>query len=185
MWHCPLCKLPISLHTTPIRCENNHTFDKAKSGYVNLLPVQFKKSKLPGDDKAMVRARREFHQLNAYKPLKDKLVALVEKVLNETATNEEASKNAIKVYDAGCGEGSYLDAMVQGLSASGLKVEGVGSDIAKIAVELAAKAYKQAQFVVASSFDLPLSGNSQDVMMQVFAPGSNEEYVRLLKTTAF
>ena len=181
MWHCPLCKLPISLHTTPIRCENNHTFDKAKSGYVNLLPVQFKKSKLPGDDKAMVRARREFHQLNAYKPLKDKLVTLVEKVLNETATNEEASKNAIKVYDAGCGEGSYLDAMVQGLSASGLKVEGAGSDIAKIAVELAAKAYKQAQFVVASSFDLPLSGNSQDVMIQVFAPGSNEEYVRALK----
>ncbi len=95
MWHCPLCKLPISLHTTPIRCENNHTFDKAKSGYVNLLPVQFKKSKLPGDDKAMVRARREFHQLNAYKPLKDKLVTLVEKVLELVAAFQNNLENLV------------------------------------------------------------------------------------------
>ena len=185
MWHCPLCKSSIALNATPIRCENNHSFDKAKSGYVNLLPVQFKKSKLPGDDKEMVKARREFHQLNTYKPLKDRLVELVDILLSETSTendlHEGVSKQVLSVYDAGCGEGRYLDAIVQGLSFKGFSIEAAGSDISKIAVELAAKAYKQAQFVVASSFDLPLKDNTHNVVMQVFAPGSNDEYQRVLK----
>ena len=185
MWHCPLCKSSISLNSTPIRCNNNHSFDIAKSGYVNLLPVQFKKSKLPGDDKDMVKARREFHQLNAYKPLKDKMHLLVEHFLTKTGTANNVAGNATKqtvsVYDAGCGEGSYLDAMIQGLSRNGFSVKGAGSDIAKIAVDLAAKAFRYAQFVVASSFELALQNETQNVVMQVFAPGSNEEYVRVLK----
>jgi len=187
MWHCPLCKSPISLFSTPIRCQNGHSFDKAKSGYVNLLPVQFKKSKLPGDDKDMVKARREFHQRNTYEPLKDKLVALLEEAFidagKQPLVSKEKRHKPIDIYDAGCGEGSYLDAIMQGLSAKGFNVKGAGSDIAKIAVELAAKAYKQAQFVVASSFDLPVTSDSQDVMVQVFAPGSNDEYLRVLKTS--
>ena len=184
MWHCPLCKSPISLISTPIRCENNHSFDKAKSGYVNLLPVQFKKSKLPGDDKDMVKARREFHQLDTYKPLKDRLVELAERFFDKPrkAKPEESSQKCTSIYDAGCGEGSYLDAIVQGLSLKGFSIEAAGSDISKIAVELAAKAYKHAQFVVASSFELPLEKSTQDLVIQVFAPGSNEEYERVLKS---
>ncbi|TKB03786.1 methyltransferase domain-containing protein [Alteromonas portus] len=185
MWQCPLCKSPIQLNSTPIRCINNHSFDKAKSGYVNLLPVQFKKSKLPGDDKDMVKARREFHQLNTYKPLKEKMLSLVENFLVQSAKASDFSnvnsKQPLSIYDAGCGEGSYLDAMVQGLSCNGHSVKGAGSDIAKIAVELAAKAYKETQFVVASSFELPVQDNTQSVVMQVFAPGSNDEYLRVLK----
>jgi 23S rRNA (guanine745-N1)-methyltransferase len=178
MWQCPLCKTTISLASNAIKCEKNHSFDKAKSGYVNLLPVQFKKSKAPGDDKAMVKARREFHQLNAYKPLKDKLVELLLSALY----NDEKSNVPLKVYDAGCGEGSYLNALVSGIEDAGLPCNGAGSDISKIAVELASKAYKKSQFVVASSYELPLVDNTQDIVLQVFAPGSTEEYHRVLKT---
>ena len=177
MWLCPLCKSAISLHSKAIKCENNHSFDKAKSGYVNLLPVQFKKSKVPGDDKAMVKARREFHELNAYKPLKDRLVQRLAQHL--APSNDTASP--VAVYDTGCGEGSYLDAVINGLKQLGYNCSGAGSDISKIAVEIASKAFKTHQFVVASSFDLPLEDASQDVMIQVFAPGSNNEYVRALK----
>jgi 23S rRNA (guanine745-N1)-methyltransferase len=176
MWQCPLCKTTISLKDSPIKCINNHSFDKAKSGYVNLLPVQFKKSKMPGDDKAMVKARREFHQLNAYKPLKDKLVQLIVQMLNKPSDDDE-----YRMYDAGCGEGSYLDAVLKGITQSGFRCVGAGSDISKIAVELASKAYKPYQFVVASSFDLPLADSTQDIMLQVFAPGSNSEYLRVLR----
>ena len=196
MWLCPLCKTSVSLNETPIRCLNNHSFDKAKAGYVNLLPVQFKKSKMPGDDKAMVRARREFHQQNAYKPLKDRMCELIGAHLNPKIRE----RGRVNIYDSGCGEGSYLNAVVAGLKEKGfknntlqnqklsagssqaqhIKVTGAGSDISKIAVELAAKAFKQHTFVVASSFDLPLESNSQDVVLQVFAPGSNDEYQRIL-----
>ncbi len=163
---------------------------------MNLLPVQFKKSKMPGDDKAMVRARREFHQRNAYKPLKDRMCELIGLHLNPKIKE----RGRVKIYDAGCGEGSYLNAVVAGLKeksfkehtlqnqkisgqasqAQSIEVAGAGSDISKIAVELAAKAFKQHTFVVASSFDLPLEANSQDVVLQVFAPGSNDEYQRIL-----
>lgn len=187
MWLCPLCKSPISLSDIPVCCENNHSFDKARSGYVNLLPVQFKKSKRPGDDKAMVKARRAFHQQNAYKPLKDRMVELISEYFQgnsagsspvRSSTNSHSS--TLRIYDAGCGEGSYLNAVVNGLNGLGAFSVGAGSDISKIAVELAAKAFKEQEFVVASSFDLPIASATQNAVIQVFAPGSNEEYHRVL-----
>lgn len=197
MWLCPLCKSPISLSDIPVRCENNHSFDKAKSGYVNLLPVQFKKSKMPGDDKAMVKARRAFHQQNAYKPLKDRMVELVSEYfqansagssagipspvrLNPVRSSTHSHSSTLRIYDAGCGEGSYLNAVVNGLNSLGVFSVGAGSDISKIAVELAAKAFKEQEFVVASSFDLPIASATQNAVIQVFAPGSNDEYHRVL-----
>lgn len=192
MWLCPLCKSPISLSDIPVRCENNHTFDKAKSGYVNLLPVQFKKSKMPGDDKAMVKARRAFHQQNAYKPLKDRMVELISEhfqanlagsstgIPSPVRTGTHSHIPTLRIYDAGCGEGSYLNAVVNGLNSLGASSVGAGSDISKIAVELAAKAFKEQEFVVASSFDLPIASATQNAVIQVFAPGSNDEYHRVL-----
>lgn len=174
MWQCPLCQTPIALVSNVIKCANHHSFDKAKAGYVNLLPVQFKKSKAPGDDKNMVRARREFHQQQGYAPLKQKMVSLL-------AQHANTESQPFVVYDAGCGEGSYLAACVTGLNQQGIRAVGAGSDISKVAVELAAKAYKNQQFVVASSYDLPLQDESVDAAIQVFAPGSSEEYARVLK----
>lgn len=173
MWQCPLCKYPLSLISPTSQCENGHSFDMAKAGYVNLFPVQFKNSKNPGDDKAMVRARREFHSKHGYLPLKQKMVALL-------ADNAPVS-DVFRVYDAGCGEGSYLYHIVEGLNDKNINTSGAGSDIAKIAVELAAKAYKSLQFVVASSFDLPLQDATQHAVIQVFAPGDSKEYARVLE----
>ncbi len=53
-YRCPLCHQTLSLQSNSYRCVNSHSFDQAKQGYVNLLPVQFKHSKEPGDNKAMV-----------------------------------------------------------------------------------------------------------------------------------
>ena len=162
-----------------------------------MLPVQFKKSKMPGDDKAMVKARRAFHQQNAYKPLKDRMVELISEYFQAnsagasagmsspvTASPVRSSTNShssiLRIYDAGCGEGSYLNAVVNGLNSLGVFSVGAGSDISKIAVELAAKAFKEQEFVVASSFDLPIASATQNAVVQVFAPGSNEEYHRVL-----
>ena len=146
----------------------------AKAGYVNLFPVQFKNSKNPGDDKAMIRARREFHSKHGYLPLKQRMVALL--------ADNAPELDTLRVYDAGCGEGSYLYHIVKGLNEKHINTSGAGSDIAKIAVELAAKAYKNLQFVVASSFDLPLQDGSQHILLQVFAPGDSKEYARVLHT---
>jgi len=57
---CPLCSAPLTLTDRTWGCPQQHKFDMAKEGYVNLLPVQKKNSKDPGDNKQMMFARREF-----------------------------------------------------------------------------------------------------------------------------
>lgn len=45
----------------------------AKEGYVNLLPVQHKRSRDPGDSAEMMQARRAFLDAGHYQPLREQL----------------------------------------------------------------------------------------------------------------
>ena len=76
-YRCPICLTSLLLLNKTYRCENNHCFDQAKEGYVNLLPVQHKHSKAPGDNADMVNARRAFLDKGFYQPLIDKLLSLL------------------------------------------------------------------------------------------------------------
>ncbi len=174
MWRCPLCEHSLDTASKTWQCANNHAFDRAKAGYVNLLPVQFKKSLQPGDDKPMLRARRDFHQRGSYRQLMSTLADML---------YEAHSQEAITLYDAGCGEGAYLRFVSENLSSRGKKLTAAGSDIAKLAVEMAAKQNKAHQYVVASSHQLPIKNASLDAIMQIFAPGDTAEYARVLSAT--
>ncbi len=79
-------------------CPQRHQFDMAKEGYVNLLPVQHKRSRDPGDSAEMMQARRAFLDAGHYQPLRDAIVAQLREWLDEKAT---------AVLDIGCGEGYY------------------------------------------------------------------------------
>ncbi len=92
-YRCPLCHEQLAFENKSYRCANNHSFDQAKQGYVNLLPVQFKHSKEPGDNKAMVQARRAFLDQGYYQPLVDAMLALYGKYGESTG----------RIFDAGCG----------------------------------------------------------------------------------
>ncbi|HAT24715.1 MAG TPA: 23S rRNA (guanine(745)-N(1))-methyltransferase, partial [Pantoea septica] len=78
---CPLCHLPLQPENRSWRCENRHQFDQSKEGYLNLLPVQHKGSREPGDSQEMMQARREFLQAGYYQPLRDGVVALLREKL--------------------------------------------------------------------------------------------------------
>lgn len=171
MWQCPLCSLPLSEEGS-WRCEKGHSYDISRSGYVNLLPVQKKKSKQPGDNKAMIAARQHFHQQQGFLPLMETMRGLAEKYL---------PADALTLLDAGCGEGTYLAWMQAELEKLGKTVVAAGTDISKAAVDIASRQYKNAQFVVASSFDLPVETASVDLLLQVFAPGNDECLSRVLK----
>ncbi|MBD3584553.1 methyltransferase domain-containing protein [Salinimonas sp. HHU 13199] len=172
MWQCPLCQQPLQLTEKFWHCENNHTFDKAKSGYMNLLPVQSKNSKQPGDDKLMLAARREFHSTGGYAPL---MAELAEQIRKETS-----HKAAISLFEAGCGEGAYIRYLRRALSTEFSSLTTAANDIAKVGVERAAKADKESQYIVASSYHLPVLSESVDIVLEVFAPGSHTEYARIL-----
>ena len=95
---CPLCGEALQGVPGGLRCPGGHRFDRAREGYVHLLPVGQKHSKAPGDDKGMVAARRAFLDRGWYSPLRDALCDLAVRY---------APGPAPAVLDAGCGEGFY------------------------------------------------------------------------------
>ena len=118
-----------SASSTSYRCSNNHQFDQAKEGYVNLMPVHHKSSKNPGDNKEMMQARRLFLNTDHYQPLRDAVMAQLRQHLPQDAT---------ELLDIGCGEGYYTSEFVQ-LRQQFSDITIHGLDISKVAVKYAAK----------------------------------------------
>ena len=162
---CPICQSPLTLNDRSYRCQQNHSFDQAKEGYVNLLPVQQKKSKAPGDNKEMVIARRAFLDKGYYQHLVDKLNHLFAQYTPEDAN----------LFDAGCGEGFYTNQ----LQTQQQRVYGI--DISKEAVKRAAKRYRDCHFSVATLSHLPFADNFFDGLLSVYAPILEQEFTRVLK----
>lgn len=172
VWQCPSCQTPLNFENKQWRCLHNHCFDSAKEGYVNLLLAQNKKSKAPGDSNDMINARRVFLEKGYYQPLAQKIA--------EILISDVSLEDTYAVFDAGCGEGYYLNYVAQNLQQHGLRCSFQGVDISKPAIQKAAKRYKDYQFAVASTFDLPISDHSQNAVFQIFAPSSAQEVSRVL-----
>ena len=180
-WRCPSCSLALNYCDGAWTCENKHSFDKAKEGYVNLLLAQHRNSKEPGDSKAMITARRRFLSEGYYQPLMDEIVAVLVKHTQARVQSKPLSQeNTLSLFDAGCGEGQYLNAIFSGLVNQGITPRVSGVDISKPAVQKAAKLLKQGQFAVASTYSVPLCSATQDAVVQVFAPSSEQEIHRIL-----
>lgn len=71
---CPKCKEKLEKIEKNYVCKNGHTYDIAKSGYVNLLLDNQKHSKNPGDDKDMVISRKKFLEKDYYKGISKILI---------------------------------------------------------------------------------------------------------------
>lgn len=166
---CPIDKQPLQLNERTWRCENGHSFDVAKQGYVNLLPVQNKRSKDPGDSKAMVQARREYLNKGYYQSLAQ---ALADTVL---------AQGAQAILDAGCGEGYYLRYLVEQAEQKETELSVAALDISKWAVQAAAKQDKRLSWMVASNNAIPLADKSIDTILCVFGFPVEAEFERVLK----
>jgi len=166
---CPICYAPLHHEANTLRCEKNHNFDRAKRGYVNLLPVQFRHSKQPGDDANMVQARAQFLMRGFYQPIAAKLVELIA---------AHAGANAAHCIDIGCGEGYYTRAVTETLPALNI----VALDISKSAVHAACASKNNIEWLVASNAHLPVASSSIDIAWTLFTPLQTEELTRALKT---
>lgn len=160
---CPLCGKPLAKENHSYVCQSRHSFDIARQGYVNLLPVQQKKSLHPGDTKEQVLSRREFLEGGFYRPIADAVCQMVKDCQGP-------------VLDVGCGEGYYGMQVAKALNA-----ELIGLDISKEAVRYAAGRYKEASWICGSAARLPVEDGSVGLLMSMFALILPEEYRRVLK----
>lgn len=167
---CPVCGDMLREDGNTCRCGSGHSFDRAKSGYLNLLMSQNKKEKRHGDDKAMVLARTRFLESGRYRPLLDALLEITESCAPEELT----------LLDLGCGEGFYSDHIYRALAGNGRRVTLMGVDISKEAVKAYSRRSRDAELAVASAFKLPVASRSCDVVLSVFAPFDPSEVLRIL-----
>ena len=167
---CPKCKGELVLAENTKKCINNHSFDRAKAGYYNLLLGV--KGGTHGDNAEMVEARRDFLSRGYYEPLADRLAALV----------TEHTPVGGCVLDAGCGEGYYTDKVECALRTRDAHTNVLAFDISRDAVKCAHKRNPDVSLAVATSYDMPLSDGSVDVLFNAFSPLAVPEVSRVLKT---
>lgn len=163
---CPICAEKLTRQDRSYVCANRHSFDIARQGHVNLLPVQRKRSLSPGDTAEQVVSRRAFLDGGFYAPIQRELCALA-----------KDHGCAGPVLDIGCGEGYYSAAL-----ASELDAELLGLDISKEAVRYAAGRYKNATWICASAAHLPVNDQSFGLLTSLFALTMPEEFKRVLRS---
>ena len=164
---CPVraCHLALSREEKRVVCSQGHSFDTARSGYINLLQPQDRRSKNPGDTVAAVAARRRLHDRGVTEPL-----------LRGIGETVAAGSNDV-VLDAGCGDGYYLGTLAR---ERGFDAHGV--DISIPAIDAAAKRYPECEWIVANADRfLPYDDRSFSIVLSITGRMNAEEFRRVLR----
>lgn len=172
---CPIDGEPLVQRDRQLQCGRGHGFDIARQGYVNLLPVQHKRSRQPGDSKEMVQARSRFLNSGVYRPIATRLA--------ELAGSLCAGVEQPCLLDAGCGEGYYLGSLRSALAASNAcaTLTGIGLDISKYAILEAAKRSRDITWVVGTNRQPPIAPDSVDLVTCLFGFHSYDGFHRVLR----
>lgn len=162
---CPICAQPLEQTPKIWRCGKGHAFDVARQGYVNLLPVNQKHSKNPGDPRQQVAARKAFLDRGHYAPIARMTAQLLQPYGPQC------------ILDAGCGEGYYLAS----LKTQFPQAERVGLDISKDAARYAAVRDPAACWLTATAAHMPFANQSFDAILCMFAMTAETEFYRCLR----
>jgi 23S rRNA (guanine745-N1)-methyltransferase len=166
---CPVrgCGVPLAPVGRAWNCANGHHFDVARSGYINLLQPQDRRSARPGDAEAAIDARARLLASGVGRGLLTRLAAVAARL---------SPAGDPVIVDLGCGSGDTLAALSAGQSC------GIGIDLATAAVTRAARTWPALTWVVANADRrLPLLDSSVDVVTSVHARRNPAECSRVLK----
>jgi 23S rRNA (guanine745-N1)-methyltransferase len=164
---CPVCRQSLARSARVYSCPGGHSFDLARSGYLNLLLANQRRTKDPGDGKAMMAARAAFLDQGHYRPIAQALAEAV-----------AAHPRPEAVVDIGCGEGYYLRRLRERLGPAAILC---GLDISRHAAEAAARQDPSSLYLVASAHRMPVLGASLDVVVSNFSPTYPDELARVLR----
>lgn len=161
---CPICRENLTLVESSLKCENRHSFDLAKFGYVNLAP-QIKQS--ANYDKENFQNRQQILEAGFYQ-------AILEAV-SDLLSN---SKNAKTILDIGCGEGFYSRKLQESHSDKTF----YAFDISKDSVQIASKSEPNwaVNWFVGDLARLPIKDASMDILLDIFSPANYGEFRRVL-----
>ncbi|MFT9846909.1 putative RNA methyltransferase [Aneurinibacillus sp. REN35] len=173
IFHCPLCASSMQIvDNASLRCAHHHTFDFAKQGYINLLTHPLKTKY---DKKLFASRRKLIVESGLFAPLTQTIAELI-------INNKNQGQVITHMLDAGCGEGSHLTTICDQVC-SHLKrpIVGVGIDIAKEGIAIAAQNYANKIWCVADLAHAPFKEKQFDVLLTILSPSNYAECQRLLR----
>lgn len=158
---CPLCGEGVVLEAGSLVCPARHTFDVARSGYVNLLPSTRKLPETVGDTAEMLAARARFLEGGHFAPLVEHLRGI--------------TPGPGYIVEVGSGTGDYLAALGDGGACR------FGIDISKAAARMGALRHADITFLVADVHKgIPLASGGGGLLLDVFSPRNPAEFARVL-----
>ncbi len=167
---CPVrgCYEPLRRRDRALVCPRAHTHDIARSGYINLLQPQDRKSLDAGDSREAVEARAALIAAGVGRGVIDAVIAAGCAVENLPQTPV--------VVDLGSGSGETL-----GLFAEQRAMLGIGIDLSTAAAAHAARRFPSLTWVVANADRrLPLLDGQVDMVLSVHARRNPAECRRVL-----
>jgi 23S rRNA (guanine745-N1)-methyltransferase len=150
-----------------VACTRGHAYDVARSGYLNLLQPQDRRSLDAGDSKEAVGARSRLLAAGIGRHVLDGVV--------NHAAALELSDDAV-IADLGCGGGELMGAL-----AARRAITGIGVDLSTAAIEQATRAYPDLTWVVANADRrLPLLDRSVDLVVSLHGRRNPGDCARVL-----
>ncbi len=156
---CPVCAAGLTRDDRRLCCPQQHSFDIARYGYVNLLNGP---APANADTWDMVAARERFLDAGFYRPILDALI--------------QACAGAPRIAEAGAGPGYYL----AGVVAACRPEQHLALDVSAVAARRSARR-GLASAVADSWTGLPVRSGSLDRLLCVFAPRNPADFARVLR----
>lgn len=154
---CPECAGALHPVGGRLRCENGHSFDIARQGYISLLTGSA--TKVTGDTAAMLDARAAFQGGGHFTPIADAVIGTL--VVPGTPAADPL------ILEVGAGTGYYTARVLDALP----RARGIALDVSKFAGRRCARVHPRAAAVVADAWrGLPIRAAALDAVLSVFAP---------------
>jgi len=174
---CPLCGTPFGFDedsggmpgtpspTNSLKCQNNHSYDISKKGYINLFNGYTKIVKTY--DKKLFSARKKISDAGLYGKLCEKLYEIINNIDHKS------------ILDAGCGCGNLTVDIFENTG----KNLTFAVDLSKDGIDFAAGSYCEDNilWIVGNLNNLPVADNKIDIILNIMSPANYAEFIRILK----
>jgi 23S rRNA (guanine745-N1)-methyltransferase len=181
LYKCPVCSLALLKQEKVYKCNNNHSYDIAKKGHVNLILANQGRSLNEGDSKEMIESRKKFLNCGFYSILRFKLFSLIQDLF--------INKSKINFLDVACGEGYYTNYLHSALNNS-IPINTYGVDISKSAIiscqsNANANGLHDISYCIGNLDYIPFLNNSFNLLLNCFAPINAIEFNRVLEKDGY
>ncbi|CAN5376611.1 methyltransferase domain-containing protein [soil metagenome] len=158
---CPLCGGSLERDDGSLRCQNGHSFDIARQGYVSFTTGGG--PHFQGDTSAMIAARDAFLAKGHYSPIVD-------------AISSGSATDGWCVELAG-GTGYYVSRVLDAAP----QLNGITLDVSKHAAKAASRTHPRLASITGDVYaTLPIRSASIDLVLSVFGPRRGDEIARIL-----